>query len=96
MAIKSQQVKETPILYRLDLPDGSERVLLVTCQPNENILEWMWSDDKGDTWSPRATWKLEETTEFSSLWRHFGRCRAKNLPGAEYFTIETSTTTRWT
>ena len=28
-----QRVMETPVLYRLDLPAGRERVLMVTCQP---------------------------------------------------------------
>lgn len=49
--IESQRVEETPVLYRLDLPGGGERVLLVTCRPGAGILEWMWSDDRGNTWS---------------------------------------------
>lgn len=72
LAIKPQRVEETPILYRLVLPGGRERVLLVTCRPNENILEWMWSDDRGVTWSERSQWKLEGPkgiiVALASLW----------------------------
>ena len=72
VAIAPQRVEETPILYRLDLPGGRERVLLVTCRPGECVLEWMWSDDRGDTWSPRERWKLEGTrgiiVALASLW----------------------------
>jgi hypothetical protein len=57
--IAAQRVEETPVLYRLDLGGGKERVLLVTCRPRENVLEWMWSDDVGGTWSERRRWKLE-------------------------------------
>lgn len=67
-----QRVEETPILYRLDLPDGRERILLVTCQPRKTVLEWMWSDDAGDTWSPRREWKLDGPkgiiVALASLW----------------------------
>jgi len=67
-----QRVMETPVLYRLDLPAGRERVLLVTCQPRANVLEWMWSDDRGDTWSQRQQWKLEGPkgiiVALASLW----------------------------
>ena len=67
-----QRVMETPVLYRLDLPAGRERVLMVTCQPRANILEWMWSDDRGDTWSGRQQWKLEGPkgiiVALASLW----------------------------
>jgi hypothetical protein len=73
-----QRVEETPVLYRLDLPAGRERVLLVTCQPRKNTLEWMWSDDRGDTWSARQQWKLEGPkgiiVALASLWP---------VPGAE-------------
>ena len=72
VAIAAQRVEETPILYRLDLPNGRERVLLVTCRPGQNILEWMWSDDHGNTWSPRQSWKLEGPrgilVALASLW----------------------------
>ncbi len=71
--IESQRVEETPVLYRLDLPGGGERVLLVTCRPSASTLEWMWSDDHGDTWSPRELWKLDETkgilVALASLWQ---------------------------
>ena len=67
-----QRVMETPVLYRLDLPAGRERVLMVTCQPRANVLEWMWSDDRGDTWSGRQQWKLEGPkgiiVALASLW----------------------------
>jgi hypothetical protein len=70
--IAAQRVEETPILYRLDLPGGRERVLLVTCRPRQNVLEWMWSDDCGDTWSGRQSWKLEGPkgiiVALASLW----------------------------
>lgn len=70
--IAAQRVEETPILYRLDLPGGGERVLLVTCQPGKSLLEWMWSDDCGSTWSARQQWKLEGTrgiiVALASLW----------------------------
>ena len=70
--IPDQQVGETPTLYHLDLPGGKERVLLVTCQPREGVLEWMWSDDRGDTWTGRRQWKLEGTrgiiVALASLW----------------------------
>jgi hypothetical protein len=72
VAITPQRVEETPVLYRLDIPGQRERVLLVTCQPRENILEWMWSDDRGDTWSARQSWKLEGPkgiiVALASLW----------------------------
>lgn len=72
VALAPQRVEETPVLYRLDLPGGKERVLLVTCRPAEGVLEWMWSDDRGDTWSPRARWKLEGPrgilVALASLW----------------------------
>ena len=67
-----QRVMETPVLYRLDLPAGRERVLMVPCQPRANVLEWMWSDDRGDTWSGRQQWKLEGPkgiiVALASLW----------------------------
>lgn len=70
--IKPQRVEETPILYRLELPNGTERVLMITCQPGASILEWMWSDDQGNTWSEREKWKLEGTrgiiVALASLW----------------------------
>jgi hypothetical protein len=70
--IAAQRVEETPVLYRLDLPGGRERVLLVTCRPRQNVLEWMWSDDCGDTWSERQSWTLEGTkgiiVALASLW----------------------------
>ena len=70
--IAAQRVEETPILYRLDLAGGRERVLLVTCRPRQNVLEWMWSDDRGDTWSARQSWKLEGPkgiiVALASLW----------------------------
>lgn len=70
--VAAQRVEETPILYRLDLPGGCERVLLVTCRPRQSVLEWMWSDDRGDTWSPRKEWQLEGTkgiiVALASLW----------------------------
>ena len=72
VAIAPQRVEETPVLYRLDLPGGRERVLLITCRPARNVLEWMWSDDRGDTWSPRESWQLEGTrgiiVALASLW----------------------------
>ncbi|MEK0452068.1 MAG: hypothetical protein RL088_4336 [Verrucomicrobiota bacterium] len=70
--IAAQRVEETPILYRLDLPGGGERVLLVTCRPGQSVLEWMWSDDRGKTWSARQQWKLDGTrgiiVALASLW----------------------------
>ena len=43
-----------------------------TCQPRANVLEWMWSDDRGDTWSERQQWKLEGPkgiiVALASLW----------------------------
>jgi hypothetical protein len=57
--IAAQRVEETPILYRLDLPGGGERILLTTCRPRQTVMEWMWSDDGGNTWSERQSWKLE-------------------------------------
>lgn len=72
VAIAPQRVEETPVLYRLDLPGGAERVLLVTCVPGKNILEWMWSDDQGATWSARQQWQLEGPrgiiVALASLW----------------------------
>lgn len=70
--IAPQRVEETPILYLLNLPGGRERVLLVTCQPREGVLGWMWSDDRGDTWSERQRWKPEGPqgmiVALASLW----------------------------
>lgn len=70
--IAAQRVEETPVLYRLDLPGGRERVLLVTCRPRAGVLEWMWSDDRGDTWSERRQWKPEGPqgiiVALASLW----------------------------
>ena len=70
--IAAQRVEETPILYRLDLPGGRERILLVTCRPRQNVLEWMWSDDRGATWSARQSWTLEGPkgiiVALASLW----------------------------
>lgn len=70
--IPAQEIPETPVLYRLDLPGGKERVLLTTCRPRDGVLEWMWSDDRGSTWSPRREWKLEGTkgaiVALASLW----------------------------
>lgn len=72
LAIADQRVEETPILYRLDLTGGRERVLLVTCRPSQNILEWIWSDDRGETWSPRQQWQIEGIkgiiVALASLW----------------------------
>jgi hypothetical protein len=72
LEIKPQRVEETPILYRLDLPGGIERVLLVTCRPGAGVLEWMWSDDRGVNWSERQSWKIEGTrgiiVALASLW----------------------------
>jgi hypothetical protein len=72
LAIAPQRVEETPVLYRLDLPGGGERVLLTTCRPRQGVLEWMWSDDRGATWSPRQAWQLEGTkgiiVALASLW----------------------------
>ena len=72
VAIAPQRVEETPVLYRLDLPGGKERVLLVTCHPRDGVLEWMWSDDHGDSWSERRQWKLEGPqgiiVALASLW----------------------------
>lgn len=70
--IAAQRVEETPILYRLDLPGGGERILLVTCRPRQTVMEWMWSDDGGNTWSERQSWKLEGPNgiivALASLW----------------------------
>lgn len=70
--IAAQRVEETPILYRLDLPGGGERILLTTCRPRQSVIEWMWSDDGGNTWSPRQSWKLEGPNgiivALASLW----------------------------
>jgi hypothetical protein len=72
VAIAAQRVEETPVLYRLDLPGGGERILLVTCQPRQNVLEWMWSDDRGDNWSARQSWNLDGPSgiivALASLW----------------------------
>jgi hypothetical protein len=72
VAIEPQRVEETPVLYRLELPGGGERILLVTCRPRQNVLEWMWSDDRGDTWSERQSWTLEGPNgiivALASLW----------------------------
>jgi len=72
LPIAAQRVEETPVLYRLDLPGGKERILLVTCQPRKSTLEWMWSDDRGESWSPRRAWKLEGPNgiivALASLW----------------------------
>lgn len=68
---KGATVPEVPTLYKLALPDGRERVLLVTCQCPKGILEWMWSDDHGDTWSPRQSLKLDSRgaiVALASLW----------------------------
>lgn len=78
LPVTGQRVEETPVLYRLDLPDERERVVLVTCRPRDTVLEWMWSDDRGETWSPRRQWKLEGPkgiiVALASLWP---------VPGAE-------------
>lgn len=70
--IAAQRVEETPILYRLDLPGGRERILLVTCRPRQTVMEWMWSDDGGDSWSARQSWNLEGPNgiivALASLW----------------------------
>jgi hypothetical protein len=66
---EDMSVSEVPTLFKLPLPiDGQptgtapqERVLLVTCVPKTGVLEWMWSDDQGQTWSPRKHWQLEGT-----------------------------------
>ena len=66
------RVPEVPTLYKLPLPDGRERVLLVTCHPRNGTLEWMWSDDMGDSWSPRRQWKPDgprgAIVALASLW----------------------------
>lgn len=65
-------VPEVPTLYKLPLPGGGERVLLVTCQVTQGALEWLWSDDQGESWSPRQQWKLTGTrgaiVALASLW----------------------------
>ncbi len=77
-------VAEVPTLFKIPLPPKnnqkavganalpSERVLLVTCVPKTGLLEWMWSDDKGETWSRRQRWQPEGTrgaiVALSSLW----------------------------
>lgn len=70
--IAAQRVEETPILYRLDLPGGGERILLTTCRPRQTVMEWMWSDDGGNTWSERQSWRLEGPNgiivALASLW----------------------------
>lgn len=77
LPLAAQRVEETPILYRLDLPDGRERILLTTCVPRLNTLEWMWSDDRGETWSERRRWKLEGPkgiiVALASLWPVAGK-----------------------
>lgn len=66
------RVPEVPTLFKLPLPGGGERVLLVTCVPRKGTLEWMWSDDRGDSWSPRRQWTPEGTrgaiVALASLW----------------------------
>lgn len=67
-------VDEVPTLFKLPLPSAElgERVIMVTCSPGKSVVEWMWSDDLGSTWSPRKTWKLEGTrgiiVALSSMW----------------------------
>ncbi|MEN9362344.1 MAG: hypothetical protein RL095_3879 [Verrucomicrobiota bacterium] len=68
---RGAKVPEVPTLYKLSLPGGRERVLLVTCHCAKGVLEWMWSDDRGDSWSPRKTMKLESRgaiVALASLW----------------------------
>lgn len=66
------KIPEVPTIYKIALPSGRERVLLATCQVGKGILEWMWSDDQGDSWSPRKQWKMEGTrgaiVALASLW----------------------------
>ncbi|MBL8891912.1 MAG: hypothetical protein JNL67_18190 [Planctomycetaceae bacterium] len=68
------RVDEVPTLFKLPLPSAKlgERVIMVTCTPGKGVLEWMWSDDLGSTWSPRKSWQLEGTkgiiVALSSLW----------------------------
>ncbi|MBB6050770.1 sialidase family protein [Armatimonas rosea] len=76
-------VPEVPTLYKLPLPGGRERVLLVTCQVAKGILEWMWSDDQGNSWSPRKQWRLEGTrgaiVALASLWPLAQRDRFRGI-----------------
>lgn len=75
---RDMEVSEVPTLFKISLPVQEkheiqrERVLLVTCVPKTGMLEWMWSDDQGDTWSSRQQWQLEGThgtiVALSSLW----------------------------
>lgn len=72
IGIPPQNVDEVPVLHKITLPDGRERVVLFTCRPQAGILEWMWSDDCGGTWSPRQNLRLEGTrgaiVALASLW----------------------------
>ncbi len=53
--------QETPTLYTLTLPDGRERIMLITACPTswgkkQGGWETSYSDDDGETWTPYQSW----------------------------------------
>ena len=55
-----KQSQETPTLYVLNLPDGRERIMLITACPNWDLKKGGWdtaySDDNGNTWTELRNW----------------------------------------
>ena len=52
--------QETPTLYTLNMPDGHERLMLITACPNWDLKKGGWdtaySDDNGETWTDLHNW----------------------------------------
>lgn len=55
-----EKSQETPTLYTLDMPDGHERLMLITACPNWDLKKGGWdtaySDDNGETWTELKNW----------------------------------------
>lgn len=70
---RGMKVQEVPTLFLLQLPDGHERVVMITCRVREGVLVWTWSDDQGSSWAPLRTQKLDGVrgiiVALASLWR---------------------------
>jgi len=48
---KPTYVDETPVFYRVQLPNGKSRILLITCARKARRLRYAYSDNEGASWT---------------------------------------------
>lgn len=66
------QCQETPTMYTLTLPDGRERIMLISACPNWDLNKGGWetsySDDNGETWTEYAHfWPTVDGKRFPTI-----------------------------